>query len=75
MPQAVKKSDKRISKEAQWKRIQKVVFQYKNVLFIDANNVSSKQICQLRAKLRVINAEMVMGKNVSEIFHPLELLG
>jgi len=59
----VKKSDKRLGKEAQWRRIQQVVFKYKNVLFIDADNVSSKQICQLRAKLRAINAEMVMGKN------------
>lgn len=63
MPQAVKKSDKRLSKESQWRRIQQVVFKYKNVLFIDADNVSSKQICQLRAKLRGIGAEMVMGKN------------
>lgn len=59
----MKKSEKRISKEAKWRRIQQVVFKYKNVLFIDADNVSSKQICQLRAKLRKINAEMVMGKN------------
>ena len=61
----VKKNDKRAGKEAQWRRIQQVVFKYKNVLFIDANNVSSKQVCMLRAKLRAIGAEMVMGKNVS----------
>ena len=70
----VKKSDKRAGKEAQWRRIQQVVFKYKNVLFIDADNVSSKQICQLRAKLRAINAEMVMGKNVSVIISTSEPL-
>ena len=62
---SVKKSEKRLSKEAKWRRIQQVAFKYKNVLFIDADNVSSKQICQLRAKLRKIDAVMVMGKNVS----------
>jgi len=60
---AVKKSEKRLNKEAKWRRIQEVAFKYKNVLFIDADNVSSKQICQLRAKLRKIDAVMVMGKN------------
>lgn len=60
---AVKKSEKRISKETQWARVQQVAFKYKNVLFVDADNVSSKQIASLRAKLRAIDAEMVMGKN------------
>lgn len=32
-------------------------------MFVDVNNVSSKQICMIRAKLRAINAVMVMGKN------------
>lgn len=61
----VKKSEKRIKKENYWKRLQVVVRQYKNALFVDANNVSSKQIGQIRRRLREINAVMIMGKNVS----------
>jgi len=60
-----KKSDKRIKKEKYWKRLQEVAARYKNVLFIDADNVSSKQISKLRARLRAIDAYMIMGKNVS----------
>jgi hypothetical protein len=37
-----KKSEKRIKKEAYWKRLQVTARKYKNCLFIDANNVSSK---------------------------------
>lgn len=40
-----------------------VVGKYNNVLFIDANNVSSRQISNLRKKLRAIDAYMIMGKN------------
>ncbi len=64
-----KKSEKRIKKEAYWKRLQDVVNKYKNVLFIDADNVSSKQISKLRVRLREIDAYMIMGKNVSPAFH------
>ena len=65
---AVKKTEKQIKKEQRWRRVQEAAFKYKNVLFIDADNVSSKQICMIRAKLRNIDASMVMGKNVSECF-------
>jgi len=58
-----KKSEKRIKKEAYWVRLQKVAQQYKNCLFVDADNVSSKQISNLRKKLRAIGAYMIMGKN------------
>jgi ribosomal protein L10 len=61
-----KKSDKRIKKEAYWVRLQIVAQKYKNVLFVDADNVSSKQISTIRAKLRAIDAYMIMGKNVSD---------
>ena len=60
-----KKSDKRIKKEAYWKRLQVAAGKYKNVLFVDADNVSSKQVARLRAELRKIDALMIMGKNVS----------
>lgn len=65
---AVRKTEKQIKKEQRWRRVQEAAFKYKNVLFIDADNVSSKQICMIRAKLRTIDAAMVMGKNVSECF-------
>ena len=47
-----KKSEKRIKKEAYWTRLQVVAQKYNNVLFVHANNVSSKQISMLRKKLR-----------------------
>jgi large subunit ribosomal protein LP0 len=59
----VKKSEKQAKKDQRWRRVQEAAFKYKNVLFIDANCVSSKQICQIRSKLRPIDACMVMGKN------------
>jgi len=40
-----------------------VAQKYKNVLFVDADNVSSKQISKIRQKLREIDAYMIMGKN------------
>lgn len=60
---AAKKSEKRIKKEAYWTRLQDTAAKYKNVMFIDANNVSSKQIANIRRRLRTINAYMIMGKN------------
>ena len=63
---AEKKSDKRIKKEQYWKRLQVAARTYKNALFIDANNVSSKQIGQIRCRLREMGAVMIMGKNVSK---------
>ena len=60
-----KKTQKRIKKENYCKRLQATVAKYKNCLFIDADNVSSKQICMLRKRLREIDACMIMGKNVS----------
>ena len=60
-----KKSEKRIKKEDYWVRLQEVAAKYKNVMFVDANNVSSKQIGNIRRELRKIGAYMIMGKNVS----------
>jgi hypothetical protein len=37
-----KKSEKRIKKEAYWVRLQDVAAKYKNVMFVSADNVSSK---------------------------------
>jgi len=60
-----KKSEKRQKKEDYWVRLQEVAQKYKNVMFVDANNVSSKQIGNIRRELRKIDAYMIMGKNVS----------
>ena len=60
-------SAKRVKKENYWVRLQKVAGEYKNVLFIDADNVSSKQILKIRARLRTMGGYMIMGKNVSVI--------
>jgi large subunit ribosomal protein LP0 len=58
-----KKTAKRIKKEDYWVRLQKAAAEYKNVLFIDADNVSSLQVLKIRARLRAIGAVMIMGKN------------
>jgi len=58
-----KKSAQRIKKEAYWHRLIDVAGKYKNALFVDSDNVSSKQISNLRKRLREIDAYMIMGKN------------
>ena len=67
-----KKSAKRIKKEDYWVRLQDVALKYNNVMFVDADNVSSKQIGNIRRELRKIGAYMIMGKNVSNhsVFKP-----
>lgn len=40
-----------------------VARKYKNVMFVDANQVSSLQIAKIRLDLRAIGAYMIMGKN------------
>lgn len=69
-----KKTAKRLKKEDYWVRLQKAVSEYKNVLFIDADNVSSLQVLKIRARLREIGALMIMGKNVS-IAHSINIQG
>jgi large subunit ribosomal protein LP0 len=58
-----KKTAKRIRKEDYWFRLQKAAADYKNVLFINADNVSSLQVLNIRARLREIGAVMIMGNN------------
>lgn len=58
-----KKTAKRIKKEDYWFRLQKAAADYKNVLFVDGDNVSSLQVLKIRARLREIGALMIMGKN------------
>jgi large subunit ribosomal protein LP0 len=58
-----KKSEKRIKKENYWNRLKVIANKYTNVMFIDADNVSSQQVQKIRQALRAIGAVMVMGKN------------
>lgn len=63
-----KKSEKRIKKEEYWHKLQDLAGEYSKAILVDVDNVSSKQINQIRLKLRPINAKMIMGKNVSLFF-------
>lgn len=58
-----KKSEKRIKKENYWTRLQSYCCDYKKALFVDCDNVSSKQICKIRKALRAQKAIMIHGKN------------
>ena len=60
-----KKSEKRIKKEEYWHKLQELSEKYSKALLVDVDNVSSKQINEIRRKLRPIGAKMIMGKNVS----------
>jgi len=43
-----KKNEKRIKKEAYWKKLWRYTEEYKKGIIVDADNVSSKQISKLR---------------------------
>lgn len=60
-------SSKQQRKDKQWNTIQEALIKYQKCLFVNADNVTSKQICIMRRELRKIDAQMVMGKNVSFI--------
>jgi len=57
------KTDKQLRKERVWDTIQECVMKYDKVLFVNVDNVTSKQICIMRKALRAIDSHMVMGKN------------
>lgn len=58
-----KKSEKRLKKEAYWRKLWTLTDEYKKALLVDVDNVSSLQLNQIRRKLRPIGAKMLMGKN------------
>ena len=60
-----KKSEKRLKKEAYWKKLWELTDKYKKAVLVDVDNVSSKQINKIRLALRPYDATVVMGKNVS----------
>jgi len=57
------KLDKRTRKSQQWSNLQEACLTYSKCLFVNVDNVTSKQICVMRKALRAINAKMIMGKN------------
>jgi len=58
---ALKKT--RQQKEDNWAKLQELVVEYKKVLFVDVDNVSSFQLTKIRVALRKLNTKMLMGKN------------
>ena len=59
MPKRTKKE----MKSARWEEFQDACCKYTKCLFVDVDNVTSKQICIMRKQLRAIGAKMIMGKN------------
>lgn len=60
-----KKSVKDIRKDKVWEKTQECCAKFQKCLFVNVDNVTSKQICVMRKQFRAIDAVMVMGKNVS----------
>lgn len=65
MPKQGVKSDKRLAKERRWEDLQEACCNYSKCLFVEVDNVTSKQISIMRKALREMDAKMIMGKNVS----------
>ncbi len=57
--------DKQARKDKVWSNVQTCCNKYTKCVFVNVDNVTSKQICVMRKALRDIDAQMVMGKNVS----------
>merc|ERR1712151_773318 len=58
MPQETKKQ----KKVRRWNDLQEAVIKYKKCLFVDVDNVTSKQISVMRKAMRELDAKMIMGK-------------
>merc|ERR1712127_657004 len=58
-----KVSIKQQRKEKVWERTQECCDKFQKCMFVNVDNVTSKQICVMRKQFREINAIMVMGKN------------
>lgn len=52
-----------VQKQKYEARVHKLLTDYTNVFTVDADNVSSKQFMDIRAGLRPLGAEVLMGKN------------
>jgi len=58
-----KKIEKKQRKANQWNNLQDACCKFTKCLFVNVDNVTSKQISIMRKELRAINAKMLMGKN------------
>lgn len=65
MPKKVLSKKSKVNKSEQWEELQSHCCTYNKVLFIDVDNVTSKQIQTIRRDLRALDAQVFMGKNVS----------
>lgn len=61
-PQRTKRTKKE-AKECRWNELQEALCKFSKILFVEVDNVTSKQICVMRRQLRAIGAKMIMGKN------------
>jgi len=57
------KETKRQAKERRWDTLQKACCDYSKCLFVEVDNVTSKQISIMRKDLRALGAKMICGKN------------
>lgn len=62
----VVKVDKQGRKDKVWSNVQNCCNKFTKCIFVNVDNVTSRQICVMRKELRAIGAQMVMGKNVSD---------
>jgi ribosomal protein L10 len=65
MPKKTCTKKTKAQKIEQWATLQEYCCKYNKVMFVDVDNVTSKQIAVLRSQLRTIDAQVFMGKNVS----------
>ena len=59
MPKRTKKQ----AKSARWSEFQEACIGFSKCMFVEVDNVTSKQISIMRKQLREIGAKMIMGKN------------
>ena len=57
------KRTKREAKCARWSELQDALTKYDKILFVEVDNVTSKQICIMRRSIRELGGKMIMGKN------------
>ena len=63
------KTDKQGRKDKVWANVQESCNKFTKCIFVNVDNVTSKQICIMRKALREVDSKMVMGKNVSLILN------
>lgn len=62
MPARTKRTKKE-AKVCRWEELQEALCKYNKILFVEVDNVTSKQICVMRRIFRDMGAKMIMGKN------------